>query len=225
MSFFEGIHYGPSYEKVTCPRCGQEVYENCIYRHNGPIRCEKCETPIERDMAMGEIECDCCGFPVDKPHQHGTQVFCSECHEKETRIQKIDPDWHEAEQFDGSFVNISSHSVKEWTSGQKEAAESLGTIVELPAELQRQFSQVTPETNIPKLAEEITEFCQYENAKVAMVQGEMRLTFSIIKRLQTAGVKCLAATTVRETVEVKKADGSIEKKSVFKFTGFGEYES
>lgn len=117
------------------------------------------------------------------------------------------------------FLNITNHPVSEWSSEQVTDALKYGEIDEIP------FPQVSPEASeaeIVSLAGECMSLITEKiNGKVATVHimGEMTLTFTIVKRLQAIGVKCIASTTKRC---VKVLDNGI-KESTFNFVGFREY--
>lgn len=117
------------------------------------------------------------------------------------------------------FLNITNHPVLEWSDKQLSEAMKYGRIEEIP------FPQVFPEAReaeIVSLADEcmslITEKINGKKATVH-IMGEMTLTFTIVKRLQAMGVKCIASTTKRC---VKVLDNGV-KESTFNFVGFREY--
>ena len=117
------------------------------------------------------------------------------------------------------FLNITNHPVSGWSDKQLSEALKYGSIEELP------FPQVSPEANeaeIELLAGKcISLITEKINGKKATVHimGEMTLTYTIVKRLQAMGVKCIASTTERC---VKVLDNGI-KESTFNFIGFREY--
>ena len=57
----------------------------------------------------------------------------------------------------------------------------------------------------------------------AIVQGEPGATFYLVSLLQSRGVRCMHATTVRESVEVGQPDGSVRKTNTFKHVMFRNY--
>ena len=117
------------------------------------------------------------------------------------------------------FLNLSNHPSALWGAEQKAAAERFGgSITDLP------FPAVDPagdETYIAALADEYCrKVVEMAAGKTVMVHlmGEMTLTLALVRRLQAAGIPCLASTTRRVTVE---RDGV--KTSVFKFVKFRKY--
>ena len=133
------------------------------------------------------------------------------------------PEFAENEEGEKSriFLNITNHPVSGWSDKQLSEALKYGSIEELP------FPQVSPEANeaeIELLAGKcISLITEKINGKKATVHimGEMTLTYALVKRLQAAGIKCVASTTERC---VKEYDDDT-KESVFKFARFREYES
>ncbi len=117
------------------------------------------------------------------------------------------------------FLNLSNHPSALWGAEQKAAAEQLcGEIVDLP------FPAVDPAGDEEYIAALADEYCkkvvEMAAGKTVMVHlmGEMTLTLALVRRLQVAGIPCLASTTRRMTVE---QDGV--KTSVFKFVKFRKY--
>ena len=112
------------------------------------------------------------------------------------------------------FLNLSNHPSANWTPEQLDAAG--GTVVDMP------FPQVDPdgdEAYIENLADEyLQKVLAMDNISVVHIMGEMNFTFALVKKLKTHGIRCVASTTQRETVE---KDGL--KISKFKFIRFREY--
>jgi CRISPR-associated protein Csx16 len=98
-----------------------------------------------------------------------------------------------------TFVNISNHPSAGWGDEQRTAALALcDELLDLP------FPQVDPRTGsrgVLELARSVLEQIPGGTTH-AMVQGEFTLSFTLVRRLQRAGVICVAATTLRETVPV-----------------------
>lgn len=119
------------------------------------------------------------------------------------------------------FLNVSNHPLEVWSDEQRKAAQEYGILDEIP------FPQVSPElpptefdTLIKSILSQILEKISGKNATVH-IMGEMTLTYALVKRLQAAGIRCVASTTERCVKEYD--DGT--KESVFKFVRFREYES
>ena len=108
----------------------------------------------------------------------------------------------------------------------------------MPAELQKKFSNVSPEESVLPLAQEIAEWvakiwmtlplsAHYKNVTTILVQGEMRLVVALVRLLKNDGkeyFKIVAATTKREVIETINTDGTTSKNATFKFVRFAEYE-
>lgn len=54
--------------------------------------------------------------------------------------------------------------------------------------------------------------------------GEFTFAFMLVDKLLQDGIRVMCSCSRRMTVEVKKDDGTNEKKSVFLFEGFRDYE-
>ena len=57
-----------------------------------------------------------------------------------------------------------------------------------------------------------------------LVAGEFAFVFLLVDKLLSDGVRVLCASSKRLTTEEKRPDGSIEKRSVFVFERFRDYE-
>lgn len=118
------------------------------------------------------------------------------------------------------FVNFSNHPSDGWPREQKEKAIEMGNeIVDIA------FPNVKTKyttQDIHNIAEEYVEKICRMNPDVVMCQGETTLCYSVVTLLKKKGIKVVAATTERESKEIKKGD-SIKKTSMFKFSGFREY--
>lgn len=118
------------------------------------------------------------------------------------------------------FINFSNHPSEGWAMEQKKNAIEMGEkIVDIS------FPNVKPEfteKQIYDLAQEYAKRICDMKPDVVMCQGEITLCYSIITLLKQNGIKVVAATTKRETQEIKKGD-CVQKISLFKFFGFREY--
>ena len=119
------------------------------------------------------------------------------------------------------FINLSNHSSKNWSDKQIQEAQKYGRIVDIP------FPAVNIDwdtNDYNNLADEYTEkVLRLDENITVMVQGEFALTYKIVSRLMSAGIRCLAAVTKREAVETVDNEGCSVKTSVFKFEKFMEY--
>ncbi len=118
------------------------------------------------------------------------------------------------------FINFSNHPINGWSEGQRNAAMKYGTLEEVP------FPRISPQMNERELKSlsdkcfsKIKEMISGKEATVH-IMGEMTLTFSLVERLRSIGVRCVASTTERNTIEYP--DG--RKESVFQFVRFREYQ-
>lgn len=123
----------------------------------------------------------------------------------------------EVEDGIGVFVNFTNHPSQMWENTQKRAALHYGeSILDLP------FPQVDPmadEIDLQNLAEEKTSEILSLHPTAVLCQGEFGLCFSVVRRLQKAGVRVLYACSERKV----RVEGST-KTVQFDFVKFRRYE-
>lgn len=116
------------------------------------------------------------------------------------------------------FYNISNHPVSAWSIKQRQAALDLASpIIDIP------FPAVDASASkdeIQKMAAAIVRWIPEHS--VAMVQGEMTLTYALVNKLKSKNVRTLAACSVRDTVEEPSGDSTV-KNSKFTFVRFRDY--
>lgn len=117
------------------------------------------------------------------------------------------------------LLNLSNHPSPTWPPEQRQAAEAAfgPGITDLP------FPQIAPEAGeaaIEALADEYQQKIEAMQPRPAAVHlmGEMTFTFDLVKKLQAAGIPCVASTTARDVVE----EGGV-KVSKFRFVRFRAY--
>lgn len=119
------------------------------------------------------------------------------------------------------FINLSNHSSLNWSIEQILEASKYGEIVDIS------FPEVDPSGDTDyynKLVDDcVAHIMSLDKSPVVMVQGEFILTFRIVTKLKTMGIKCVAASTKREAMESIDDEGRRIKTSIFKFEGFTEY--
>ncbi len=113
-----------------------------------------------------------------------------------------------------TFFNISNHPSSRWGETQKAAAGA--AIVDVP------FPQVPPEMGeeeVKTMAAATVDAISPapQEGDMAMVSGEFIATVEIVREMQRRGVKCVVATTRRETVETVSPDGKAVKTATFTF--------
>src|SRR5450432_2574175 len=121
------------------------------------------------------------------------------------------------------FANLSNHPSAEWPAEQYQAALLLGAhqVVDVP------FPGVDPELDgepFRLLARATAQRVAASGATVAMVQGESTMVYAIVGLLRSAGIRCYAATTERDSVAQTGPGGAVLKTSVFRFVRFREYQ-
>jgi len=120
------------------------------------------------------------------------------------------------------LINLSNHPSTRWSIEQTKTAQTIyGEILDLP------FPSVKPEGDsdyINSLANEYVEKVKnisgWKQSTIHLM-GEMTLTFALIRRFQSIGLKCVAATSERIVIEIAPN----KKDITFHFVQFREYES
>ncbi len=120
------------------------------------------------------------------------------------------------------LINLSNHPFSSWSTKQRQAAEAYGECIDLP------FPAINPswdEEQIEKLSSE------YFDKIIAMGSGHKQLTvhlmgeltfcFSLLRKLQRAGIRCVASCAQRN---VEDAPDGV-KRVIFAFENFREYVS
>lgn len=118
------------------------------------------------------------------------------------------------------LINLSNHPFSSWSTKQRQAAEVYGECIDLP------FPAINPswdEEQIEKLS------CEYFDKVIAMgsghkqvtvhLMGELTFCFSLLRKLQRAGIRCVASCAQRNVEEAP--DGV--KRVIFAFENFREY--
>ena len=117
----------------------------------------------------------------------------------------------------GLFINFSNHPSDTWTTPQTSAALAYADqIIDIP------FPAVDPtmdERGIYDLADKMTSEIMTMNPAAVLCQGEFGLCFSVVRRLQKAGVQVLYACSERKV----RVEGST-KTVQFDFVKFRRYE-
>lgn len=122
--------------------------------------------------------------------------------------------------FPPLFINLSNHPSFDWDEKQLAAAREYGVVVDVP------FPAVPAEATTEELEaiaqdllEQVGVITKKNTDSTIHVMGEMNLTYILVGRLQHLGYRCVASTTVRNTVD--NPDGT--KTSKFQFVQFREY--
>ena len=118
------------------------------------------------------------------------------------------------------FINLSNHPSSQWGENQLAEAKKLGEIVDM------EFPVVNPcaatielDEMAQKLVDDIRKLAGENNITVH-VMGEMSLTYKVVQRLISWGIRCVCSTTQRIVTE--NADG--RKVTEFHFEQFRDYE-
>jgi hypothetical protein len=127
------------------------------------------------------------------------------------------------------LINLSNHPYEKWDETQKQAAiEAFGRVEDYP------FPPIDPTASsaeVLELAHEYARECkmrfyfadipvgQVAENHAVHVQGEFTFTFQVVLLLKAEGVRCVASTSHRKTVDL----GNGKKKLQFSFEQFREY--
>ena len=118
------------------------------------------------------------------------------------------------------FINLSNHPSSQWGEDQLAEAKKLGEIVDM------EFPAVNPcaatielDEMAQKLVDDIRKLAGENNITVH-VMGEMSLTYKVVQKLISWGIRCVCSTTQRIVTE--DADG--RKVTEFHFEQFRDYE-
>lgn len=119
------------------------------------------------------------------------------------------------------FINISNHPHNLWNERQLRSAEEYGDIVELP------FPDIHPlwnEEDIEQLSDEYNERVKAIGSPTQLtvhLMGEMTFCYSLLRKLQQRGIRCIASCARRNVTETPEG----VKQVVFEFERFREYLS
>lgn len=118
------------------------------------------------------------------------------------------------------LINCTNHPYEIWTDTQKKAAEIYGEVLDLP------FPHIEPEftdQDLRKLTDDFVNKIKKYSPSAVMVAGEFTFAFMLVDKLLRDNVKVICSCSRRMTIEIKKDDGTNEKKSIFQFERFREY--
>lgn len=117
------------------------------------------------------------------------------------------------------LINFSNHPSCHWSEKQKEEALKYGEIIDIP------FPEVDAngdENYIDNLAahcmNKIQTMCDTAIVTIHLM-GELTLTFSLLKRLQEKGIRCIASTSKRIVKEYPNG----RKEVIFQFERFRDF--
>lgn len=119
------------------------------------------------------------------------------------------------------LINCTNHPSERWSDAQKKAAEAFGGVTDFP------FPQIDPAAStgeLRPLAAEYAEKIEAMHCDAVLAAGEFSFLFLLVDKLLRDGVRVVCSCSRRMTTEEKRADGSIEKNSVFVFEKFRDYE-
>ena len=117
------------------------------------------------------------------------------------------------------LLNVSNHVLG--LNQLEESKEKGFVVVELPEELKKAWSQLKPD-NYPQVCNDIIQYAE-DNQCEAMHLAGFPAAVTLICVDCHPDYPLFYAYSERESIEVSKEDGSVEKKNIFKHKGFFEY--
>ncbi|MBO6303595.1 MAG: CRISPR-associated protein [Selenomonadaceae bacterium] len=119
------------------------------------------------------------------------------------------------------LINFSNHPYETWSEDMRRAAAKYGETVDFP------FPQLEPDLSVDELRELVATLAEKIEAmrpEAVFAAGEFTLLFMMVDKLLTDGLKVICSCSKRLTTETRLPNGANEKKSVFVFERFREYE-
>lgn len=114
------------------------------------------------------------------------------------------------------LLNLSNHPTTSWSESQLAAAGGRDNVIDLP------FPTVSPDGDEAYIDSIVNDYydkiINIQGVTTVHLMGEMNFTFALVTKLKAEGIKCVASTTKRETVEENGV-----KISKFNFVRFREY--
>jgi hypothetical protein len=118
------------------------------------------------------------------------------------------------------LVNFTNHPSAGWSEKQRRAAQRYGEVLDMA------FPDVPPqcsEADVEALAQRAVRQILAQKPTAVLCQGEMTLTYKVVRRLLQQNVTVLAACTERRVCERIEPDGTVKKQAIFEFAGFRGY--
>ena len=118
------------------------------------------------------------------------------------------------------FINISNHPSIKWNTSQRDAASQYGDIIDIG------FPSIPAAFDtgeiVPIVEEYYSRILNYKDP-VVMIQGEFVFTYLLVKKLEAAGIRAVAACSERVAEETIDREGNAVKQSVFRFVRFRDF--
>lgn len=120
----------------------------------------------------------------------------------------------------GVFINFTSHPSALWQREQLAAAEQYGAVEDIPFPM---VSAAADKAEIAAMADHYAAQILGCQPAAVLCQGEMTLTYAVVRRLQKSGLNVLAACSERVVQEKLMPNGATARNSVFRFVQFRQY--
>ena len=121
------------------------------------------------------------------------------------------------------LINLSNHPLSSWSEQQLQATTSYGKCIDLP------FPDINPlwgEQEIEQLSDEylgkvLAMSSGHEDVLTVHLMGELTFCFSLLRKLQNRGIRCIASCSKRNVIV--ETDGV--KTVFFHFERFRDYSN
>ncbi len=118
------------------------------------------------------------------------------------------------------LINLTNHPSTFWDGSQLQAAAEYGDIVDMPfPAIDAESDESRIELLVNEYFEKISNLAIHQKVAVH-IMGEMTFCFALIRKLQQAGISCIASTSTRHVEEL----GNGQKQVNFNFVRFRHYQ-
>ncbi len=118
------------------------------------------------------------------------------------------------------FVNFSNHPSTGWSREQRSRAELYGEIYDIA------FPNVPEKAEfkeVCELAEKYADKIAAMNPECVLCQGEYNVTYAVVKKLRSIGIRTVTACSERIVEEYTEGEYETRKTTVFRFVQFRDY--
>ena len=110
------------------------------------------------------------------------------------------------------LINLSNHPSEFWDESQTMATKEFGECVDLP------FPAISPDADLEDIVELSNKYFdkiilvseKYNSVPVVHLMGEMVFVYVMANKLRSEGIRCVASTSERNTVDLGNGQKKIE---------------
>lgn len=119
------------------------------------------------------------------------------------------------------LINLTNHPYSSWEETQKEASHKFGECIDLPfPEIDPNADEISIEIITEEYYNKIIDLTNKHNSTpIVHLMGEMTFLYSMANKLREEGIRCIASTSKRNTVDI----GDGQKTITFSFVRFRDY--